>query len=79
MFTEQQQSRLKATVRPKIGEEYQSTTNHELEKTIEQLKLESPERFLNKHSIENRRFYHQPRSVIPMAGFVEPLKIEFPT
>ena len=41
MFTEQQQSRLKATVRPKIGEEYQSTTNHELEKTIEQLRFMS--------------------------------------
>jgi len=69
MFTEQQQKQLKDTVRPKIGEEYQSTENNALSVVIEKLRFESPEKFLTDYSMEKRVFFHQPRQVIPMAGY----------
>lgn len=75
MFTEIQKQRLKATVRPRYGNEYQSTTNDELNELIAQLRLESPERFLTDYSIEKRVFFHQPRQVIPMAGYKVKLRV----
>ncbi len=69
MFTEQQQKQLKDTVRPKIGEEYQSTENNALSVVIEKLRFESPEKFLTEYSMEKRVFSHQPRQIIPMAGY----------
>lgn len=69
MFTEQQQKQLKDTVRPKIGEEYQSTENNALSVVIEKLRFESPEKFLTDYSMEKRVFFHQPRQIIPMAGY----------
>lgn len=74
MFTEQQQKQLKDTVRPKIGEEYQSTENNALSVVIEKLRFESPEKFLTEYSMEKRVFFHQPRQIIPMAGYKVRLK-----
>lgn len=74
MFTEQQQKQLKATVRPKIGEEHQSTQNDALSVVIEKLRFESPEKFLTEYSMEKRVFFHQPRQIIPMAGYKVRLK-----
>lgn len=74
MFTEQQQKQLKDTVRPKIGEEYQSTENNALSVVIEKLRFESPEKFLTEYSMGKRVFFHQPRQIIPMAGYKVRLK-----
>jgi hypothetical protein len=76
MFAEQDQDTLKSLVELNVEGYFSGRKNVNLDKFIQALMRNSPEKFHDARSLKSRRFFNEPRPhkdiVIPMAGCLRP-------
>ena len=72
MLTHFQRERLKAQVRPRIDDQYQTTHNDALDIVVNEIRQQSPECFHTEATLSERVFFDQPKPHVACAGYMVP-------